>query len=60
MAVFRCKMCGGTLEVVEGTSYCTCEFCGTQQTLPTVNDEALKNLFNRANVLRMKSELMEM
>ena len=56
MAVYRCKMCGGDLSIVEGASYCTCEFCGTQQTIPTVKDEGLQNLFNRANLLRMKSE----
>ena len=56
MAIYRCKMCGGDLEVQEGASSCTCEFCGTQQTIPTVKDEGLQTLFNRANVLRMKSE----
>ena len=56
MSVYRCKMCGGDLSVVEGASYCTCEFCGTKQTIPTVTDEGLQNLFNRANLLRMKSE----
>ena len=56
MAIFRCKMCGGDLAVAEGASSCTCEFCGTQQTIPTVKDEGLQTLFNRANVLRMKSE----
>ena len=56
MSVYRCKMCGGDLSVVEGASYCTCEFCGTKQTIPTVIDEGLQNLFNRANLLRMKSE----
>ena len=56
MSVYRCKMCGGDLSVVEGESYCTCEFCGTKQTIPTVTDEGLQNLFNRANLLRMKSE----
>ena len=56
MAIYRCKMCGGDLEVLEGASSCTCEFCGTQQTVPTVKDDNLKGLFNRANVLRMKSE----
>ena len=56
MAIFRCKMCGGDLEVTEGKSSCTCEFCGTKQTIPTVTDEGLHTLFNRANVLRMKSE----
>lgn len=56
MAVFKCKMCGGTLEIQEGTTVCECEYCGTKQTVPTVKDEALQTLFNRANVLRMKSE----
>ena len=56
MAIFRCKMCGGDLEVPEGASFGICEFCGTKQTLPTSRDENLQGLFNRANVLRMKSE----
>lgn len=56
MSIIRCKMCGGDLEVHEGMSFCTCEFCGTTQTIPTVKDEELQILFNRANVLRRKSE----
>lgn len=56
MSVFKCKMCGGTLEVRENESVCVCDFCGTQQTIATTQDEALQGLFNRANILRMKSE----
>ena len=56
MSIFKCKMCGGSLEVPEGASSCTCDYCGTQQTVATVRDENLQGLFNRANVLRMKSE----
>ncbi|MBQ8921076.1 MAG: TIR domain-containing protein [Oscillospiraceae bacterium] len=56
MAVFKCKMCGGALEVSEGMTVCECEYCGTQQTLPRNHDEVLTNLFNRANNLRTKSE----
>lgn len=56
MAVFRCKMCGGDLEVTEGKSTCICEFCGTEQTLPKVKDDNIGNLFNRANTLRIKAE----
>lgn len=56
MAVFKCKMCGGDLNVIEGKSSCTCEFCGTEQSIPTANDENLQRLFNRANILRMKAE----
>ena len=56
MTIFKCKMCGGSLEVEEGASYGVCEYCGTKQTLPTSKDETLQNLFNRANVLRRKAE----
>ena len=56
MAIFRCKMCGGDLEIQDGATSCVCEFCGTRQTLPSNQDENLQGLFNRANVLRIKSE----
>ena len=55
MAVYKCKMCGGALEVNEESAI-TCDYCGTMQTVPTAKDENLQGLFNRANVLRMKSE----
>ncbi|SEH86786.1 TIR domain-containing protein [Ruminococcus flavefaciens] len=56
MAVFKCKMCGGSLEITEGLTVCECEYCGTQQTLPKAHDDVAANLFNRANNLRSKSE----
>ncbi len=56
MAIYKCKMCGGALEVEEGKTVVSCDYCGTQQTLPQVNDEVVNNLFNRANNLRLKSE----
>ena len=56
MALFKCKMCGGDLEIVEGASIAECEYCGTKQTVPRAIDENLQNLFNRANTLRIKSE----
>ena len=56
MAVLKCKMCGGSLEINEGMTVCECEYCGTQQTITTSQDENMQALFNRANILRMKSE----
>ena len=56
MAVLKCKMCGGSLEVTEDMTVCECEYCGTQQTITTSKDENMQGLFNRANILRMKSE----
>ena len=56
MAIFKCKMCGGALEIGENQSVATCEYCGTQQTLPKLDDEKKLALFSRANNLRIKSE----
>ncbi|MEZ3426700.1 MAG: hypothetical protein K1W13_04780 [Lachnospiraceae bacterium] len=33
MAIYKCKMCGGALEIHNKESVATCEYCGTQQTL---------------------------
>lgn len=56
MSLLKCKMCGGDLEISEGTTVAECEYCGTKQTVPKNVDENLQNLFNRANVLRIKCE----
>ena len=56
MAVYKCKMCGGDLEVSENMKICTCEFCGTKQTVPTSRDETIQALYNRANTLRIRAE----
>lgn len=56
MAIFKCKMCGGTIEFKEGEKIGVCDSCGSKQTLPTVSDEVIATLHNRANILRLKSE----
>ena len=56
MSLFKCKMCGGDLEIIEGATVAECEYCGTKQAVPKAIDENLQNLFNRANTLRIKSE----
>lgn len=56
MAVFKCKMCGGALEISNGESVAVCDYCGTKQTLPKTDDGVVANLFNRANNLRLKCE----
>ena len=56
MTLFKCKMCGGSLEVFEGSSTAVCEYCGSQQTLPKLNDEKIARLYERANHLRMNNE----
>ena len=56
MAVLKCKMCGGSLDVTEGMTVCECEYCGTTQTIPQVDDEKKITLFSRANRLRSVCE----
>lgn len=56
MAVYNCKMCGGSLDIAEGLTIAECEYCGAKQTVPKAVDENLQNIFNRANTLRIKSE----
>ena len=56
MAILKCKMCGGTIEYIQGATVGECQHCGTKQTLPNTTDEVVTNLFNRANNLRLKCE----
>ena len=56
MSTLKCKMCGGTLAKNQTDTTATCEYCGTEQTIPKITDDVIGNLFNRANTLRLKSE----
>lgn len=56
MPLFKCKMCGGDLNVTEGMKIVECDFCGTTQTVPNADDEKKINLFNRANRLRIAGD----
>lgn len=56
MAVFKCKMCGGDLNIAETDKVVECEYCGTTQTVPTADNEKKMTLFNRANRLRLNNE----
>jgi hypothetical protein len=55
MAVFKCKICGGTIEPREG-GIGICDSCGTKQTISNTNDEKKMNLLDRANHFRMQNE----
>ena len=52
MAKYKCKMCGAPLDVKEGQTVVTCQFCQSTQTVANADDERKENLFNRANTLR--------
>ena len=56
MAIFKCKMCGGDLEIANGMSVAECQYCGTQQTLPKLDDDKKANLYDRAGHFRRNNE----
>ena len=56
MAILKCKMCGGDLTVEPEVTVCECEYCGTKQTVPNIDDEKKLKLYERANRLRFRSE----
>ena len=56
MAVLKCKMCGGNLDVQEGMTICECDYCGSVQTVPQLDNEKKITLFSRANRLRSVCE----
>ena len=51
-----CKMCGGNLIFTETDSVCECEYCGSRQTIPKIDDEKKGKLYARANRLRLNNE----
>ena len=56
MAIFKCKICGGSLEIDNAQSVATCEYCGTKQTLPKLDNERRANLYDRANHFRRNND----
>ena len=51
MAMIKCKMCGGELRLIEGSTVCECEYCGTKQTVPSMDNEKKLTLFSWAGRL---------
>ena len=56
MSVFKCKMCGGTIEFNPGDTIGVCDSCGTKQTLPRLDSDRKANLYDRANHFRRNNE----
>ena len=45
----KCKMCGGNVEIQEGTTVAKCKYCGSLMTLPKIDSDKKARLFNNAN-----------
>ena len=56
MAIIKCKMCGGDIEISADKTFGTCEYCGSTMTLPKTDDDQRLSLFNRGSHLRRNGE----
>ena len=56
MSIFKCKMCGGTIEFEPGATVGVCDSCGTKQTLPRLDTDRKSNLYDRANHFRRNND----
>ena len=56
MAIIKCKMCGGDIELAADKTFGTCEFCGNTMTFPKVDDDQRAAAFNRGNHFRRIGE----
>ena len=56
MAILKCKMCGGDIELSADKTFGMCDSCGSTMTFPKVDDEQRANRFNRGNQFRRTGE----
>ncbi len=56
MSVFKCKMCGGTISFNPGDTVGVCEYCGSKQTLPRLDNDKKVSMYDRANHFRRTND----
>ncbi len=56
MAIIKCKMCGGDVDLAPDKTFGTCEYCGSSMTFPKVDDDQRAAAFNRGNHFRRVGE----
>ena len=54
--IFKCKICGGTLDVKQGEQVAVCEYCGVRQSIPSFIEPKTEKIYNRANNYLMHNE----
>ncbi|MBQ6907365.1 MAG: toll/interleukin-1 receptor domain-containing protein, partial [Clostridia bacterium] len=47
--IFKCKICGGSLDVHIGERTAVCEYCGVEQTIPSFIDIKAQEIYNIAS-----------
>ena len=56
MSILKCKMCGAPLNIEGNATVAICEYCGTKQTIPKLDDDRRANLYDRASHFRRNNE----
>lgn len=51
MTILKCKMCGGDIRL-SGETHGICESCGSEVTLPKIDDDSRADMYNRGNYFR--------
>lgn len=54
--IFKCKICGGSLDVKQNEKITVCEYCGVRQTIPNFIEPKTQEIYNRANAYLMHNE----
>jgi len=51
LTALKCKLCGGNIEIT-GESHGICDSCGSEVTLPKIDDDKRADMYNRGNHFR--------
>ncbi len=51
MTILKCKMCGGDI-ILSGETHGICDSCGSEVTLPKIDDDSRADMYNRGNYFR--------
>lgn len=55
MAIYKCKVCGGDLDINEETDKTKCSYCGSEQTISLSTTNTENNLNNSSKVLSVST-----
>ena len=59
MALIKCKVCGGDIQISENSPFGICKYCGSAMTLPKISDEQRTARYNRGNQFRRDGKFDE-
>jgi len=54
--IFKCKICGGNLDVKQGERVTECEYCGVRQSVSSFVEPKIQEIYERANNYLMHNE----